>query len=96
MTNTNSETALPAVPEGYFWRVSRDFLGVFYRVQLRKKNRLFGSHVVEWTAGSIDELNEAEIRYCAEYVLEEWKQGPSPVRRDLLGDYFPKKKEHHQ
>lgn len=40
------DLTLPALPEGYFWRLRSDSLG-YMMVELRKKNKRWGSRLIE-------------------------------------------------
>ena len=80
-------TGLPALPEGYFWRVTRPSRG-YWQVQLRKRTR-HGSRCVAWT-GSRFEMTASQVKELAGYVLKyKFEKGPAHENH-LVGDYPPK------
>lgn len=80
-------TGLPAVPEGYFWRVARPQEG-YWQVQLRKR-AWYGSRCVAGTASRF-EMTSRKVKELAGYVLK-YKFEKEPVHEmHLVGDYPPK------
>jgi hypothetical protein len=98
VTDFDAQTGLPAVPEGYFWRVKAPSrLGEYYTVQLRKRWRLVGSRTIGWTVISRGKISAAEVVDSACYALTYSNEILShfgnlvPVRKDLVGNYPPKR-----
>ena len=80
-------TGLPAVPEGYFWRVTRPSRG-YWQVQLRKRT-WYGSRCVAWT-GSRYGMTASKVKDLAGYVLKyKFEKGPAHENH-LVGDHPPK------
>jgi hypothetical protein len=96
----DTTTGLPAVPEGYFWRVAApEGQSDYYSVELRLRGKRFlsrstkiGSHPV-----SRGDISEDEIFHAACYAVQHHKgilrhfERLDPVRADLLGNYPPKR-----
>ena len=80
-------TGLPALPEGYFWRVTRPSRG-FWDVQLRKRTR-HGSRCEAGTA-SQHEMTASKVKELAGYVLKYKFKKESTHEMHLVGDYPPK------
>ena len=80
-------TGLPAVPEGYFWRVTEP-QGGGWSVQLRKRT-WYGSRCAAGTVTRC-EMTASKVKELAGYVLK-YKFEKEPVHEmHLVGDYPPK------
>jgi hypothetical protein len=89
---TDPETGLPEVPEGYFWKVEKQYGRMPYVTLRRRYGKLFGLFN---TGGSykvgekyIVELTEGRIREGSYKVFREVFDSSSD---HLLGEYPPKK-----
>lgn len=89
----DDKTGMPAVPEGYFWRVKKNFLGGgFWEVQLRQRGAFWSSRVTSRHYGAGDRIDREHILMGAAFALARWQESASnPDGSALLGDYPPKK-----
>lgn len=105
----DSNTGLPELPEGHFWRVSTDDCGEV-KIAIRKHRKLWWSkriiggyvrhgedhrHILSL---SNEALTPAAIFATAEDCLEAWRERDAKrvryeTNRKLLGSYPPKKLE---
>jgi hypothetical protein len=74
---------LPALPEGYFWRLSSDGFG-FMKVAIREKRRL-GSRSVEYSMVLEDPPVESAVLSAAERALKKWNE--RSMRFDFLQEF---------
>ena len=87
---TNTETGLPEVPEGYFWRIQQGAFSI-YRIELRRK-RWIGSARVD---SAILDYYDAH-RQVLEPRVEAFRKAQNIMKEfndpwvELLGDYPPR------
>lgn len=92
-------TGLPALPEGFFFRVheasyssSYHYVTIYQKVQ---KRFLFWTYTADvqhiFTERIYPFLTEDNIRKSARKCLQQWKDWDAAQASNLLGDYPPKK-----
>lgn len=88
--NSNAIKTLPAVPEGYFWRITQSNNHVF--LQLRKK-LLIGSRLIDHAVlgkiktKEIVENKENQIAFAAKWIMERSIPKFDVDWVEYLGDY---------
>lgn len=88
--NNNAIKTLPAVPEGYFWRITQSNNHVF--LQLRKK-LLIGSRLIDHAVlgkiktKEIVENKESQIAFAAKWIIERSIPKFDSEWVSYLGDY---------
>lgn len=89
LTKIDTETGLPELPEGHFWRVLVRY-NHHYRIQIRKEVKLFGFPLgsEEISEQVMLELTRGEIRNRANELYHKTYKSDSQFA--LLGDYPPK------
>ena len=94
--NIDTNTGLPELPEGHFWRVTTGFEGM--EVQWRKPtwygSKVVGSTEIDQTSAGVrirysQEITPEDVLHNAKYVYKQ--QERYQKNRNLLGDYPPKK-----
>lgn len=84
---------LPALPEGYFWRIKNGFYADHaMRIEIRKKLWV-GSWRIDWMSFVVEDDDGATAEHlfsAASRLLEEfWKNGGIKARRnELRGDFI--------
>jgi hypothetical protein len=91
----DSNTGLPAVPDGQFWKIVPATTAGYFRVQLRGKPFLGLSQTLGWTV--VDSpLSDSKVQDAAFYVLDQIEQASRLTREaqqdaKYIGSYPPKK-----
>ena len=83
--------ALPALPDGYFWRLRSDGFG-FMKVAIRQKRKHFGSREVEYSLVLEDPPVPSAVDAAGERAMKKWNERQMRVDflqefRTLEGDY---------
>ena len=106
MSPESAHTGLPALPEGYFWRVYEGYghhivaimAPVTRKVRFRRSKQFGVTEVDSHPAGDKnDPLSVSRIQDAAKYLLSQSRvqvklglAKPSTLGTDLYGDYPPK------
>lgn len=89
MTKIDTETGLPELPEGHFWRVLVRY-NQYYRIQIRKEVKLFGFRLGSYEVSEqvMLVLTRGEIANRARELYHKTYKPEGEFA--LLGDYPPK------
>lgn len=82
----DDKTGLPALPDGYFWRVTRGVASRYVYLQMRKK-RWLGSKVVDYSIISKSENTAELVLKRARGVVRDFN--PDRNHKQFVGNYPP-------
>lgn len=85
MSNIDKATGLPALPDGYFWRVKK-FGSGGYPLEVQLRSRLLWFSIVE--ASQLSASDRGSIMNAARNAHQEWRNRVATL--DYIGDYPPK------
>lgn len=81
----------PALPDGYFYRISRDSMGGFYNVDIRKRGRFLSVSVLGGSRPFIPDDTISPERFFAlscRHVFEGWQEFKADIEASVRAERF--------